>query len=115
MSPDVPGSAVPLAAAGTRLEFVMDRHAYFAFDAAVRSEVFPGRAPLAEAPATAEEAGRLAEFVEGDTPARGQLTSAAPDFFAGPAAAGLAFFLRTSGGFRADVPEVLVVPPPSRN
>jgi hypothetical protein len=115
MTPEVPQSVVRLVAAGACPDSLMDRHAYFALEAAVRSEVFLGRPPLAEAPATAEEARRLAEFVEGDAPARGRLTAAAPDFFAGPAAAGLAFFLRTSGGFRVDVPEVPAVPPSSRN
>ena len=40
MIPEIPGSAVRLAAAGTGLEFMMDRHAYLALDAAVRAEVF---------------------------------------------------------------------------
>jgi hypothetical protein len=104
-----------LTATGTGLEFVLHRHAYLALDAAVGSEVFPGRAPFAGGPATADEAGRLADFLEGNTPARGQLTSAAPDFFGGPAVAGLAFFLRTSGGFRVEIPDVPPVPGPSRN
>jgi hypothetical protein len=51
MTPEIPESAVRLEAAGAGLEFVMDRHAYLVLDAAVRSEVFPGRAPLAEVPA----------------------------------------------------------------
>jgi hypothetical protein len=77
--------------------------------------VFPGRAPLAEAPATADEAARLAGFLEGDTEAGRALRSAEPDFFGGPAVTALAFFLRRSGGFRVDVPDVPPVPPPSRN
>jgi hypothetical protein len=77
--------------------------------------VFPSRAPLAEAPATADEAARLADFLEGDTEALGALTSAEPDFFGGPALTALAFFLRRSGGFRLDVPDLPPVPPPSRN
>jgi hypothetical protein len=87
MTPDIPESAVRLTATGTGLEFLMDRHAYLVLDEAARSEMLPGRAPPAERPATADEAGRLADFIEGDTPARGRLTSAAPDFFGGPAAA----------------------------
>jgi hypothetical protein len=115
MTLEIPGSAVRLTATGTDLEFLVDRHAYLVLDAAVRSEVFPGRAPLAGRPATADEAGLLADFLEGDTPARGRLASAAPDFFGGPAAAGLAFFLRRSGGSRVEVPDVPPVPGPSRN
>jgi hypothetical protein len=115
MTVEIPESAVRLTATGTGLEFVLNRHAYLVLDAAARSEVFPGRAPLAEGPATAEEAGRLADFIDGDSPARGRLTSAAPDFFGGPATAGLAFFLRTSGGFRVEVPDLPPVPGPSRN
>ena len=115
MTPDIPESAVRLTATGTGLELVLHRHAYLVLDAAVRSEVFPGRAPLAEGPATADEAGRLADFLEGDTPARGRLTSASPGFFGGSAAVGLAFFLRTSGGFSVDAPDVPPVPGPSRN
>jgi hypothetical protein len=115
LTPEIPESAVRLTATGTGLEFLVDRHAYLALDAAVRAEVFPGQGGLVERPATADEAGRLADFLEGDTPVRGRLTSAAPDFFGGPAAAGLAFFLRTSGGFSVEVPDLLPVPGPSRN
>jgi hypothetical protein len=115
MTVEIPESAVRLTATGTGLEFRLHRHAYLVLDAAVCSEVFPGRGSLADRPATADEAGRLADFVEGNTPARGRLTSAAPDFFGGPAAAGLAFFLRTSGGFRVEIPDVPPVPGPSRN
>jgi hypothetical protein len=115
MTPDIPESAVRLTATATGLEFVLHRHAYLVLDAAARSEVFPGRGSLAERPATADEAGRLADFLEGDTPARGRLTAAAPDFFGGPALAGLAFFLRTSGGFSVDAPDLPPVPGPSRN
>jgi hypothetical protein len=53
MTPDIPESAVRLEAAGPGLEFVLHRHAYLVLDAAARSEVFPGRAPLAERRATA--------------------------------------------------------------
>jgi hypothetical protein len=116
VTPEVPESAVRLeATGGAGLTFIMERHAYAMLDAASRSEVFAGGAPLADETATAEEAGRLADFLEGDSEARHVLTSADPEFFGGPAVTGLTFFLRRSGGFRVDVPEVPPVSPPSRN
>jgi hypothetical protein len=116
MIPEVPESATRLeATGGAGLTFIIERHAYAMLDVASRSEVFAGRAPLADEPATADEAGRLADFLEGDSPPRRRLTSESPDFFSGPAVTGLAFFLRRSGRFRVDVPDVPPVPPPSRN
>jgi hypothetical protein len=96
------------------LTFILDRHPYFALEADAREAVFPGRSPLAEQPATAEEAGRLADFLDGDSLPR-RLAPESPDFFDGPAVTGLAFFFHRSVGFRVGVPELPTVPPPSRN
>jgi hypothetical protein len=104
MTPEVPASAVRLVSAAAGLTFILDRHAYRLLGAAACEEVFPGRASLADEPAAAEEAGRLADFLEGDSPARRRLAAESPDLFGGPAVTGLAFFLRRSGGARSRMP-----------